>query len=453
MKTLPRRTFLRGVGVSMGLPLLEAMIPARALAAGTLPKPPVRLGWVYFPNGMVRDDWTPRGEGKEFEFNKTNASLADVRDDVTLLSNLAHNKARPNGDGAGSHSRSGATFLTATQAKKTAGKDIYLGESIDQAIARQIGNQTRLSSLELGIDPSRKEGRCDSGYSCIYLSNISWRTPTQPCGVEINPRRAFDRLFGTTGQDAEEFKQRSADRQSVLDFVAEDASSLQRQVGKTDRRKLDEYFESVRAVEKQLDRMASLPPIKLPPSGPVLRSELTEFAAMSRDARKDAFVDHIRMMYDLMALAYQTDATRIITFMLANAQTNRAYVNLGIKSGHHQLTHSVGQKEMIQKIDQFLTEEFARFLTKLKSIPEGDGTLLDNCLITFGSAMGDGRKHDHGKLPIILAGRGGGIDAGRHIALADEVPLANLFVSVAHRAGAKVEQFGDSTGSLEKVLG
>ncbi len=414
----------------MSLPFLEAM------AVGT-PRPPVRVGWVFIPNGVVREKWAPIGEGRDFQFNETSAALEPVRDHITMISNLAHDKARPNGDGPGGHARCGATFLTAAQAKKTGGKDIFLGESIDQAIARQIGGQTRLPSIELGTEPAKKEGRCDSGYSCIYMSNISWRSATQPSGVEISPRRAFDRLFGATGNHAERFKQRAAARQSVLDFVAEDAKRIQTKLGANDRRKMDEYFESVRAVEQQIDRMASLPPMDVP-------------AHLRPEQDPEDFLTHIRLMYDLMALAWQTDATRVITFMTANAQTNRVYENLGVTSGHHQLTHSKGQEEHIQKIDHFMAAEFARFVQRLADIPEGEGTLLDNCLVTYGSGMGDGRKHDHGKLPCVLAGRGGGaIETGRHLALKEETPMANLFVSTAQLTGAKLDQFGDSRGILE----
>jgi hypothetical protein len=322
------------------------------------------------------------------------------------------------------------------QAKKTGGKDIHAGVSIDQVIANQLGQHTRLPSLELGTEPSRKEGRCDSGYSCIYMSNISWRSATQPSSIEINPRRAFDRLFGASGSEGERLRARSAARQSVLDFVADDTKRLQRQVSGSDRRKLDEYFESVRAVEKQIDQMASLPPIEVP-------------GTSRPEADPAGTVKRIRLMYDLMALAYQTDATRVITFMTANAQTNRVYDHLGITSGHHQLTHSSGQDADIQKIDRFMTEEFARFVGKLQSIPEGEGTLLDNCLITFGSAMGDGRKHDHGDLPCVVAGHAGGaLTGGRYLRMKDETPMANLFVTTAHLAGTKLARFGDSTGAL-----
>ena len=426
-----RRTFLRGLGALVGLPFLESLHAATAAA-----KPPLRFGWIFFPNGMVRDFWTPQGEGREFQFNQTNAALAPVRDHVTLIGNLAHDKARENGDGGGAHARNGATYLTAVQAKKTGGKDIHAGVSIDQIIANQLGQHTRLPSLELGTEPSRKEGRCDSGYSCIYMSNISWRSATQPSGIEINPRRAFDRLFGAGGSEGERLRARSAARQSVLDFVADDAKRLQRQVSGSDRRKLDEYFESVRAVEKQIDQMASLPPIEVP-------------GTSRPEADPADTVKRIRLMYDLMALAYQTDATRVITFMTANAQTNRVYDHRGITSGHHQLTHSNGLEAEIQKIDRFMTEEFARFVGRLKSIPEGEGTLLDHCLITFGSAMGDGRKHDHGDLPCVVAGHAGGaLTGGRYLRMKDETPMANLFVTTARLAGTKLDRFGDSTGAL-----
>ena len=436
---LSRRTMLRGLGVSLGLPLLEAMLP-RGFAADSGVGPPLRLGWVYFPNGMVREFWTPKGSGRNFEFNRTNAPLAPVREQITLISNLAHDKARPNGDGPGAHAREGATFLTGVQAKKTGGKDIYLGESIDQRIARELAPKTRLPSLELGVEPNRKEGRCDSGYSCIYMSNISWRGPTQPSGVEIQPRRAFDRLFGTPGEEGKRFQARSAARQSVLDFVADDARRIQNQLGSTDRRKLAEYLESVRAVEQQIAQQQHLPAMPVP-------------AEQRPSVEPQDFVSHIRLMYDLMALAWQTDTTRIITFMLANSQTNRAYENLGIKSGHHQLTHSNGQEAEIQKIDQFLTAEFARFVAKLQAIPEAGGTLLDNCLITFGSAMGDGRKHDHDRLPVVVAGHAGGkIPGGQHLQLPEETPMSNLFVSTARLAGLPLDRFGDSTGPLTALV-
>lgn len=438
MTTISRRTMLKGAGVLLGVPFLEAMTKS---GFGMSPEaiPPRRLGWVYIPNGVVEEDWTPIGEGRDFKLNRSNSSLEDIRSDLLFVSNLSHDKARPNGDGGGDHSREGATFLTAVQAKKTGGKDIHLGPSIDQVIARQIGNQTRLPSIELGIEPTRKEGRCDSGYSCIYLSNISWRSPTQPSDLEINPRRAFDRLFGVSGSDAKEFRQRSTDRQSVLDFVADNASNLRKKLGVTDRRKLDEYFESVREVERQIDHVAGLPPLTVSPE-------------LRPPAEPHDFIQHIRLMYDLMVLAYQSDATRVITFMTGNAQTDRVYENLGLNSGHHQLTHAKEKREQIRLIDAFLAEEFGRFVRKLGSIPEGDTKLLDNCTVLYGSAMGDGRKHNHERLPCIVAGRGGGtIDSGRHLVLKEETPMANLFVSMANQVGVSIERFGDSSGRLAEL--
>jgi hypothetical protein len=410
-------------------------------AAAASEKPPLRLGWVYFPNGMVREFWTPEGEGRDFTFNKTNAPLEAVRNHITLVSNLAHDKARPNGDGPGAHAREGATYLTGAQAKKTGGKDVYLGVSIDQVIAKELGRQTRLPSLELGTEPARKEGRCDSGYSCIYISNISWRSPTQPNGVEISPRRAFDRLFGVPGEEGAAFRQRSADRRSVLDFVADDTSRLKGQLGVADRRKLTEYLESVRTIEKQIAQAESMPPLDVPPE----KRPAGEYPA--------DFLSHIRLMYDLIALAWQMDATRIVTFMFANSQTNRVYDNLGIRSGHHQLTHSTGQETELQKIDAFTIAEFAHFVAKLKSIPEGTGTLLDNCLVTLGSGMGDGRTHDHHEIPTVVAGHAGGVvPGGRLLRLRQETPMCNLFVTQAKLAGLRLDKFGDSSGELNALV-
>jgi len=438
--TLSRRTFLRGVGVCVGLPFLEAMASG-ASEAGTPVKPPLRLGWVYFPNGMVRDFWTPEGEGRDFRFNKSNAPLEAVREDITLITNLAHDKARPNGDGPGAHARDGATYLTGVQAKKTGGKDVYLGISIDQVIARDLGRQTRLPSLELGTEPARTEGRCDSGYSCIYTSNISWRSPTQPSGVEISPRRAFDRLFGVPGEEGAAFRARSLDRRSVLDFVTSETTRLKSQLGAADRRKLAEYLDSVRTIEKQIAQAEAMPPLNVPPE----HRPAEEYPA--------DFLTHIRLMYDLIALAWQMDATRVFTFMFANSQTNRVYDNLGIRSGHHQLTHSTGQEKELQKIDEFTVAEFARFIAKLKSIPEGTGTLLDHCLVTLGSGMGDGRIHDHHEIPTVVAGHAGGtVPGGRLLKLRQETPMCNLFVTQAKLAGLRLAKFGDSTGELTELV-
>ncbi len=447
MKAISRRHFLRGTGVALTLPFLDAMIPsgfgqvARA-AAAKANQHPVRLAWLFFPNGVVGEDWLPKGAGKEFRFNKTNQALEAVRDDILMISNLAQDRAgKDGGDAAGAHARGASSFLTAASAKKTNGKDIYIGISADQVAAKMVGSKSRLPSIELGVEEGKQEGRCDNGYSCAYLSNISWRSPTQPSGLEINPRRAFDRLFGIPGQEADEFKKRSATRSSVLDFVAEDAKALTRKVGATDRQKLDEYFTSVRELELTIDRIASLPPVDIDP-------------ALRPPADPESVVHHMRLMYDVIALAFQTDSTRILTNMLADGQTNRVYEHLGITSGHHQLTHSNGKDAEIQKIDQFMTEEYARFIQKMKSIPEGEGSLLDNCMIMFGSGLGDGRKHIHHELPCVVAGKAGGrIETGRHLVAEEKTPIANLYLSMLQNAGCEVDSFGDSTGPLQGLAG
>ena len=430
----------------MALPFLDSMVPggfgtlARA-ATAKAKQHPVRLAWLFFPNGVVLEDWDLKGTGKNFELNRTNAPLASVRDDIVFVSNLAQARAgEDGGDAAGAHARGASSFLTAASAKKTNGKDIYIGTSVDQVAAKFIGHQSRLPSIELGVEEGKQEGRCDNGYSCAYLSNISWRSPTQPSGIEINPRRAFDRLFGIPGQEAEAFKQRSARRVSVLDLVADDAKALTRNVGRTDAQKLDEYFTSVRELELTIDRIASMPPI---PIDPALRPE----------ADPESVIHHMRSMYDVIALAFQMDATRVLTNMLADGQTNRVYEHLGITSGHHQLTHSNGKDAEIQKIDQFMVEEYARFLAKMKATPEGEGALLDNCMIMFGSGLGDGRKHIHHHLPVVLAGKAGGrLETGRHLAADEKTPIANLYLSMLQAAGCNVDEFGDSTGALKGLI-
>lgn len=439
MTPLSRRTFLHGVGATLGLPWLEAMASSTAAPTAGLP---VCMAWVFAPNGVAGEFWTPEGEGRDFTFNKTTAALQPVRDDVLVISNLAHHYARANGDGPGDHARCAATYLTAAQAKKTGGADIYLGESIDQVAARHVGRETRMPSLELGLEPNQKNGRCDSGYSCAYVSNVSWRSPTQPNGKEISPRRAFDRLFGG-GADSPEVAERLARRQSVLDFVSDDAQRLRGKLGQTDRRKIDEYFQSVREVEKRIEKTVDLPPLEVPEHG--IPAEDPE-----------SLGERMRLMYEVVALAFQTDATRIATYMLANAGTNRAYEAIGIRSGHHQITHDRGEvaANQMQQIDAYLLDEFRRFVERLASIREGEGRLLDRCAIVYGSGIGDGRRHNHDRLPCVVAGQAGGaIATGRHLKLAGETPAANLFVSMLQAANAPIDAFGDSTGALAGLAG
>ncbi len=433
---IARRTFLKGLGTTMALPLLEAMVPAARAATGTGPAP-VRMAFVFFPNGAIMPNWKPEGAGKNWRLSRTLAPLEPFKRQLTVFTGLTQKHGRANGDGAGDHARNAASFLTGAQPKKTAGADIRVGVSVDQAAARLIGRQTKLPSLELGVERGRNSGSCDSGYSCAYSANISWKTATTPMAKEINPKSAFERLFGDAA-NAKGRAERNVYRKSVLDLVAEDAALLRRRLGKKDQRKLDEYFTSVRELELRIEREATQ------------ASEVPEYDVPAGIPREIA--DHIRLMYDIMALAFQTDATRISTFMLGNAGSNRSYPMIGVKGGHHSLSHHQNnpqKMEDITKIDTFLVEQFGYFLSKLQSIGEGDGTLLDNCLILYGSAIADGNRHTHHDLPIVLAGSGGGKlqpDRLRHYP--KETPLNNLYLTMCRMAGAEMEQFGDSTGLL-----
>ena len=433
---LSRRTFLRGLGATMSLPVLEAMLPVAQAAEGAALTAPVRMAFIFFPNGAIVPSWKSKGEGSNWEFSRTLAPLAAHKDQVTVFNGLTQHHGRANGDGAGDHARNAGSFLTGAQPVKTAGANIRVDVSVDQAAASLIGQQTKLPSLELGTERGRNGGSCDSGYSCAYSSNISWKTESTPMAKEINPKLAFERLFGAAG--AQDRAARNRYRKSILDMVAEDAAALSRRLGKTDQRKLDEYFTSVRELEQRIDREATklteVPDYKVPEGIP------TELET------------HIRLMFDIMTLAFQTDTTRISTFMLANAGNNRSYPMLGVNGGHHSLSHHRNDPEKMEditKIDTFLVSQFAYFLDKLKAVKEGDRTLLDNCLILYGSAIADGNRHTHHDLPIVLAGSGGGqFKTGQLRTYPKETPLNNLFVSMCHMAGAKVEELGDSTGRL-----
>lgn len=440
MQRLSRRTVLKGLGASLGLPILDAMLPKAAWAAPEM-LARNRMAFIFFPNGAIMKDWTPGSVGNTFELPKTLASLKDVQSDLLVLSGLAHDKARANGDGAGDHARCAAAYLTASQARKTDGSDIHLGKSVDQVAADKIGGQTKLPSLEVGTEPGRQAGRCDSGYSCAYTSNISWKSPTTPMAKEINPKLVFERMFGTTG-DANAAEKRAFEQKSILDFVTQDANALKNKVGVNDRRKLDEYFSSIREVEQRIERSTQ--------EAARRRPEIPAPEGVPAD-----FSEHVKLMFDMLVLGFQTDTTRIATFMLANAGSNRSYAEIGVKEGHHQISHHRDDAEKIanlQKIDQFLVEHYAYFLKRLKSIKEGNATLLDNSMILYGSAISDGNRHRHDDLPIVLAGGGGGtIKTGRHVKYDREIPTANLFLSLLDRMGVREERFGDSTGRLENL--
>jgi hypothetical protein len=433
---------LKGFGAAISLPLLESMTPARALAGspGPAAAAPVRMACLFFANGAIMDKWRPTGEGKDFQLSTTLQPLESVKNHLLVLEGLTQHHARANGDGPGDHARNASAYLTGAQPRKTSGADISVGKSIDQAIAEKIGGQTRLPSIELGIDRGRNAGNCDSGYSCSYSSNISWKTPATPCSKESNPRSAFERLFGNPEQAADR-ERRLRDRRSILDFVGGDVKRIQPALSGADRQKLDEYFTSLRDVEQRVARAdqgpREVPELQLPDGVP---AELKE---------------HIRLMFDILALAFQTDSTRVATFMLADAGSNRTYPDVDVRDGHHELSHHQNDAEKMEKIsriDRYLVEQFAGFLDRLNGISEGGRSLLDNSMILYGSAISDGNRHNHDDLPILLAGGGGGtISTGRYIKYPKETPLNNLFISMADRMGAPMDSLGDSKGPLENL--
>lgn len=455
---LSRRTVLRGLGVSLALPWLEATDSlaragtVRAGAAGSgagaaggleaAAAAPKRMAFIFVPNGVDLEHWTPATEGYGFELPYILQPLEPVQNDLLVLSGLTHDKGRANGDGPGDHARSASVFLTGSQPRKTDGENIRSGISVDQVAARQVGQRTRFSSLELGVDAGRNAGNCDSGYSCAYSSNISWGGEATPMGKEINPRLVFERLFasGTPKEVDKSAQQREILRKSVLDFVAEDAKALQTRLGRNDNRKLDEYLTGVREIERRLGSSQAAAPL------------IDDIDYQIPGGVPGSYREHLRLMCDMMVLAFQTDSTRIATMMFANAGDNKNYRHIGVRDGHHDLSHHGRNQEKLEKIrriNRFHVQQLSYLLQRLKSIPEGEGTLLDNSMICYGSAISDGDKHNNENLPIILAGGGGGtLDTGRHIRFDTETPMCNLFMSMLDRMDATVPFIGDSTGRL-----
>lgn len=443
-KLISRRTVLRGLGAAISLPWLEAMGPMTSWAADTTPAKaaPNRMAFLYVPNGKNMADWTPATEGIDFELPHILQPLAPVKDYLLVLTGLTADKARANGDGAGDHARALAAFLTGCQPRKTDGTDIRAGVSVDQVAASRIGELTRLPSLEIGCEAGAMAGNCDSGYSCVYSSTISWRSATQPLPKLVNPKLVFERLFGS-GPDAQRVE-RDHKRRSILDFVREDAGDLRNRLGVNDQRKLDEYFSAVRDIEQRIARADKLPPVPQPnvaaPTGIPANYE-----------------EHLRLMADLLVLAFQADVTRVATFVLANEGSNRPYPFIGVPEGHHDLSHHENnpvRKRKIRDINTFHVKQLAYLLTRLQSIPEGDGTLLDHCMIAYGSGNSDGNRHNHDDLPILLAGKGcGTLRTGRHIRYPKETPLNNLWLAMLDRMSIKVQKLGDSTGALPGLNG
>jgi hypothetical protein len=391
-------------------------------------------------------EWTPAVEGTTFELPSILEPLKNVRGSLTVLTGLTQDKARPNGDGPGDHARSSAAWLTGCQPRKTHGADIKVGISVDQLAAAKIGHRTPFASLELGCERGRQAGNCDSGYSCAYSSSISWRAESTPVAKETDPRLVFERLFSTGDptESAESRQRRNQYRKSVLDFVLEDAKSLQARLGMRDRRKLDEYFSSVRDIEQRLAR-AQHPEV------------VSRLEGDSRPVGAPAdYGDHIRLMGDMMVLAFQADLTRICTFMFANEGSNRPYPTIGIAEGHHDLSHheqKAEKQEKIRQINRFHVEQLAYIVGRMDAIEEEGGTILDNSMVVYGGGIGDGNAHNHDDLPILLIGKGAGtITPGRHIRYPDDTPMANLFLSVLERVGVPAESIGDSTGRLQQLL-
>lgn len=429
---LDRRTILKGLGASLSLPMLDIMRPARAAETAAAP---VRLAWVFFPNGTNAERWLPKGTGKDWALTPSLEPLAECRQDFNVLKGLAQVNAQSLGDGPGDHARSAAAFLTGAHPYKTSGSKIRVGRSADQIAADTYGRATRLASIELGTEEGRDAGSCDSGYSCAYSNNISWRSDSLPTGKEIQPKSAFARLFGTsTDGDARQLSMKA----SILDFVNDQRKHLASHVGADDARKLDEYFSSIRDIEQRISRFTT--PVVLPP-GTVEPSE-----------KPSDSTEHIRLMYDLMILAFRTDTTRIATFMLANEGSNRAFPMIEVKDGHHQLSHHENNEEniaKIAKIDRYYSEQFAYFLKRMRETTDGDGNLLDNSLILYGGAITDGNRHDHHDLPILLAGRGGrSITTGQALEFPQYTPLNNLFRTMLDTVGADTGNFGDANGII-----
>lgn len=453
-RRISRRTVLKGIGTAVALPTLDIM---SSLAEAAIPTSqaakPIRSVFMYIPNGAHMQDWTPEATGTAFKLPYILEPLEPFQKQVTVFTGLTVDKARPNGDGPGDHARSQAAFLTGCQARKTNGADIRVGQSADQWIASSIGAQTKFASLEIGIEGGRPAGNCDSGYSCAYQSNFSWRNETTPNPKEINPKLVFDRLFGSGSSNDRDGQQAKRDQynKSILDFVREDTKALSNQLGVNDQRKLDEYLASIREIELRIAKIEETKNAKVTPPADVKVPTTTP-----RD-----FQEHARIMGDLMVLAFQTDLTRVVTFPLSNDGSNRAYPFLtakigdkdeAVREGHHDLSHHGNDKAKqakIRRINRYYIEQLAYIMGKLKSVKEGDKTLLDQTMIVYGSGNSDGNRHNHDNVPLLfLGGAGGKFKMGQHIKVARETPLTNLYLTMFQALGCPQKSFGDSTGVL-----
>jgi hypothetical protein len=442
---LPRRTFLRGAGTALALPLLDAMVPALSPIAKTAAAPVVRMGFIYRPNGYIRQFWTPDTAGANPVFKRSLAALEPFRNRTLIVSGLANLEAEAKGSSPGPHSRSSAAWMTGTHAKQTEGADVQAGISADQVAARVLGQSTVLPSLELAIEQNEQMvGNCEAGYSCLYQNTISWRTPTTPLPMETHPRVVFQRLFGDGGTAAEQRRQ-LATSGSILDAVTERLSELTRKLGASDRARLEQYTESVREIETRIDKA---------------EKRTADASVEMPDRPSDipgAFEDHVKLMFDLQAAAFQADITRVIAFQLARELSPRTYPQIGVNGQHHATSHhgnAVGKINDVAKIDAYHIELVSYYLRKLQNIKEGDGNLLDSSIILLGGGLGNPNEHAVIDLSNLVFGGGAGkLKSNRHIAykVEDYVPESNLIVTLLDRAGVPVEKLGDSTGQLKEV--
>lgn len=439
-KHLSRRTFLHGVGATIALPCLDAMTPAFASAA----KPVTRAAFVYTANGIIMKDWTPTETGNNFDLSKTLSPLGNFQDQTVVISGLDHKNGEALGDGPGDHARAGASWLTGAHPKKTRGADIRNGQSIDQAIAQQIGQTTPLPSLEIGLQDVRMVGGCDSGYSCAYSNTISWSSPTTPLPYETNPRRVFERLFGdgeTTDPKARAMQLKQ--NRSLLDFVLQDTQRLAPKLGASDRSKLSDYLDSVREVERRIQN--------------VEQREAAELPALDRpEGIPPSFEDHLKIMSDLIAIAFQADLTRVVTFMFSREGGNRAYPSIGVPDAHHGLSHHQNdpvRMARLQSIDQYHVEMFSYLLGKLRDSADDTGSILENSVVLYGSSLSDSNAHLHNNLPtVIVGGASGKLKGGRHLRVPDGTPMTNMLLSIADGLDVPMEKFGDSSGHLSDII-
>jgi hypothetical protein len=440
-KAISRRTMLRGVGAVVGLPLLDAMVPAFATAA-TTPATARRLGVVYHPNGVIYDKWLPTGTGANFEFSPTLAGLKPFREQLIVITGLFSDQAEANGDGGGDHSRASGNYLTGVHIKKS-DSQLENGISMDQIAAKTFERDTQLSSLQMIADDNSLVGDCDLGYSCAYSTTLSWMTPTLPLMAENNPRVLFERMFGASDStDARVRAARLSEDRSLLDSVSDRVSQLQKKLGRSDNRKVDDYLTSLRDVERRIQKAEEQSSRELP--------EVAQPAGIP-----NAFEDHVRLLYDLQLLAYQSDLTRVITFMYGREQTGRPYPQIGVPDPHHPVTHHQNNPVKMEKctrIQRYHLKLFGEYLEKLRNTPDGDGSLLDHTALLFGAGICNSDRHTHGPLPtLLLGGSGMGFKGGRHIVYPEHTPLTNLQLTLLNKLGVPAEKLGDSTGEFKEL--